>query len=69
MDGSVVSCPKLVQKELIDHWKPIYEKKQIDLNLAKTLLGLYERNHKGLLKILDNVACLIEKSFPVLLNE
>ena len=69
VDGSVVSCPKLVQKELIDHWKPIYGKKPIDLNLAKTLLGLYERNHKDVLKILDNVACLIEKSLRVLFNE
>ena len=40
-DGTVVSCPKLVRKELTEHWGPIYEKKPFDLTAAKTLLGLY----------------------------
>ena len=49
-DGSVVSCPKLVQKELVAHWGSIYEKKTIDRTAAKTLLGLYSRRHKDLIE-------------------
>ena len=49
-DGSIVSCPKLVQKELAEHWGPIYEKKPIDLTAANTLLGLYSRKRKELIR-------------------
>jgi len=50
LDGTVVSCPKLVQTELINHWKPIYEKKPIDLHAANTLLEIYGRRHNALIK-------------------
>jgi hypothetical protein len=53
-DGSIVSCPKLVQKELAEHWGPIYEKKPIDLTAANTLLGLYSRKHKELIRSFRN---------------
>ena len=49
-DGSVVSCPKLMQQELINHWGPVYEKKQIDLVAAKSLLEIYGRRHKDMIK-------------------
>ena len=49
-DGSVVSWPKLMQKELISHWGPVFEKKPIELNTAKTLLGIYGRRHTTLIK-------------------
>ena len=37
----------MVQKELAEHWGPIYEKKLIDLTFAKTLLGLYSSRKHG----------------------
>ena len=67
-DGSIITCPSMIQKELADHWGPIYQKKPIDLNAAKTLLGLYSRKHGELINgfrfcILPNskVSCNIIK--------
>ena len=48
-DGSIITCPSMVQKELADHWGPIYQKKPIDLTAAKTLLGFYSRKHGQLI--------------------
>ena len=49
-DGSIVSSPKLVQKELAEHWAPVYAAKPIDTNAANTLLGVYFRKHRVLIR-------------------
>ena len=48
-DGSIITCPTLIQKELAEHGGPVYQKKPIDRTAAKTLLGLYSRKHPDLI--------------------
>ena len=47
--GSIITCRTLIQKELAEHWGPIYQKEPIDRTAAKTLLGLYSRKHGELI--------------------
>ena len=49
-DGNIVSSPIAMQRELIDFWGPVYAKKPIDLPAANTLLDIYGRRHKDLIK-------------------
>ena len=48
--GETVTSAAAVQHELITHWGPIYQKKPIDIAAANTLLGIYGRRHKTLIK-------------------
>ena len=70
-DGSIISCPTLIQKELAEHWGPIYHKKPIDLAAAKTLLGFYFRKDGELINGFRSciASCLIVKFSAILLRE
>ena len=49
-DGSIVSSAPAIQQELISHWGLIYQKKPIDIGAANTVLDIYSRRHKPLIK-------------------